>query len=67
LKVSKGAAVVLKGEMSGGLYGHVGRVQMGGAVREATTSDLSKRHVVRRKRVTFTSSVEGGSDLGKLS
>ena len=53
--------------MSRGLYGLVGRVQMGGAAREATTSDLSKRHVVRRKRVMFASSVKGGGDLGGLS
>ena len=67
LKVSKGAMVVLKGEMSGGLYRLVGKVQTGGAIREATTSNSSKRHVARRKRVMFASSVKGGGDLGGLS
>ena len=67
LKVSKGAMVVLKGEMSGGLYRLVGKVQIDGAAREATTSDSSKRHAVGRKWVTFASGVEGGGDLGRLS
>ena len=53
--------------MSGGLYRIVGNVQMGRATRGATTSDSSKRHIARRKWVTFASSVEGGDDLGELS
>ena len=66
LKVSKGVVVVLKEKMSGGLYRLVGKVLMGGAARKATTTNSSKRHVVRRKPVTFAS-VEGGGDLGGLS
>ena len=53
LKVSKGAVLVLKGEMSKGLYRLVGNMQMGGATKEATTIDSRKRHAARRKRVTF--------------
>jgi len=48
LKVFKGVVVVLKGEISGGLYRPIGNVQMGGAIRGATTSDTSKRHVAGR-------------------
>ena len=40
---------------------------MGGAAREATISDSSKRHAARRKQVLFASLVEGGNDLGGLS
>ena len=53
--------------MFGGLYRLVGKVHIGGATWEATTSDSSKRHAVGRKWVTFASGVEGGGDLGGLS
>jgi len=67
LKISKEGMVVLKEEMSGGLYRLVGNMEISGAARGATTSDSNKRHVVRRKQVTFASSVEHSSDLGGLS
>ena len=63
LKVSKGAMVVLIGEMFRGLYRLVGNVQAGGAAGRATISDSSDRQVVRRKRVTFASSAKGEMTL----
>jgi len=59
--------IVLKGEMFKGLCRLVGNVQMGGATRGATISDSSRRHIARRKQVTFACSVEGGIDFGGLS
>jgi len=45
----------------------VGNVQTGGATGRATTSDPSRRHTVRIKRVTFASSAKGGDDLSESS
>ena len=42
LKLSKGAMVVLKGEMSGGLHRLVKNMLMNGVARGATTSDSVK-------------------------
>ena len=67
MKVSKGAIVVLKGEMSRGLHRLVGNMQTGGVAGRATTSDSSDRLVVRRKQVTFTSSAKGDDDLSGSS
>ena len=67
LNVSKGAMVVLKGEISGGLYKLVGNVQMGGVAGRTTASDSSKRQVARMKRVTFVSSAKGCDDLSGSS
>jgi len=47
------------------LYRLVGDVQMGEAARKATTSDSSKIHLARRKRVMFASSIKGAGDLGR--
>jgi len=65
--VSKGDVVVLKGEMSRGLYRLVGNVQMGGAVGRTTASNSSERQVARRMRVTFGSSAKGCDDLSGSS
>ena len=62
MKVSKRPIVVLKGEMSGCLYKLVANVQMGGVARRASTSNSSRRQVVRRKLVMFVSTAEGGND-----
>ena len=59
--------VVLKGEMSRGLYKLAGNVQTGGAAGTTTASDTSKRQVVRRKGVTFLSSAKGCNDLSGSS
>jgi len=40
---------------------------MGGAAGGNTTSDLSKRHVARRKWATFVSSAKGCNDLSESS
>ena len=67
LDVSKGALVVLKGEMSRGLYRLIRNVQTGGAGGRTTTSDLSESQVARRKRVTFVSLAEGYDELSGSS
>jgi len=67
LKVSKGAIVVLKGQMSRCLYRLVENVQMGGAARGAIASDSSEKGVARRKWLMFASSIEGGRELSQSS
>ena len=67
LDVSKGALVVLKGEMSRGLYRLIRNVQTGGAGGRTTTSDLSEGQVATRKRVTFVSSAKGCDNLSGSS
>jgi len=57
--------VVLKGEMSRGLYKLAGNVQTSGAPGTTTVIDSSKRQVVRRKRVTFHSSAKSCNDLNE--
>jgi len=54
--------VVLKGEISKGLYRLVGNVQTGGAAGSATISDSSRRQVAGRKRVTLASWTKGGDN-----
>jgi len=58
LMVSNGAMVVLRGEMSSGLYRLIGNVHTGGTAGRASTNDSSRRKVTRRKRVTFASPIE---------
>ena len=67
LNVSKGAVVVLNGEMSRGLYKLVGNVQTVGAAGRTTRSDSSERQVARRKWRTFVSSARGYDDLSEPS
>ena len=58
---------MLKGAMFRDLYRLIGSVQTGGAIGRASTSNSTGRQVERRKQVMFSSSVQGGDDLGRLS
>jgi len=62
--VSKGSTIVLRGEMSRGLYKFIGNMQVSGAARRVSASNSSGRQVVRRKRVMFASSTEKDDDFG---